>query len=85
MPSIFLQGRSTLTADPRGLVESAGSGTPIGNVARGEPGFKERIDFGEMIGQFSDRGTGDLVPTSVGILHYGLRAAPGRGRLVGVL
>lgn len=50
-----------------------GSGVPIGNVARGEPGFKERIDFGEVIGQWSDRTTGETDPRVCG--HSPLRVA----------
>ena len=38
------------------LVQRAGTGTPVGRVPLGEPGFKERIDYGEdFIGQYADR------------------------------
>ena len=77
-------GKSPLTADPRLLVQRAGMGTPVGHVPRGEPGFKERIDYGdEIIGSYFERSTGELIPTTVGILHYGahgIHVVPGRPR-----
>lgn len=69
----YIPGRSQLTADPRRLVERAGSGTPVGSVPRGHPGFKERIDFGEEICTFIDRSTGQESPTTRGILAYSKR------------
>jgi hypothetical protein len=69
----FVPGRSELTADPRQLVTQAGSGQPIGSVPRGQPGFKERVDFGEDIGFYVDPETGVGVPTTNGIIHYSSR------------
>jgi len=31
---------------------------------------KERIDFGKVIGQFADMETGEMLDTTVGIIHY---------------
>lgn len=77
----FLPGRSTTTADPRILVQRAGTGTQVGNTPIGLPGSKERVDYGEIIGHYADRGTGDLTPTTIGLIHYsknGVRIVPGR-------
>jgi len=61
----FIPGRSELTADPAELVKHAGSGEPVGNVPRGMPGFKERVDFGEVIGNYVDS-SGAKTPTTKG-------------------
>ena len=62
--------------NPQALIDRfAGTGTPVGNVPRGAPGFKERVDFGQIIG--TNRG----VPTTKGIIHYsnsGLHIVPAR-------
>jgi len=63
-------GRSILTADAQSLLGFAGSGTPVGAVARGLAGFKERVNFGYVIGKYVDRATGALVDTTNGIIHY---------------
>lgn len=65
----FIPGRSQLTSNPEALVQRAGTGTPVGSVPRGQPGFKERIDFGERIGTYVPR-EGSPASTSNGILHY---------------
>jgi RHS repeat-associated protein len=66
----FIPGRSELTADPAGLVKQAGTGEPVGNVPRGMPGFKERVDFGEVIGNYVDS-SGAKTPTTKGMIVYG--------------
>ena len=71
----YLEGRSELTADPGQLLDRAGTGNPVGSVPRGEPGFRERIDFGETIGTYVDPVTGMETPTMRGILHYGKSGA----------
>lgn len=69
----FILGRSEWThPDPQDLVNTfAGKGTQAGKVAKGMPGYKERIDFGEVIGNYVDPVTGLSVPTTKGIIHYG--------------
>lgn len=79
----FIPGRSELThPDAHALVDKfAGKGTQIGNVARGIPGFKETVDFGEVIGNYVDPVTGTSTPTTKGILHYakdGVHIVPAR-------
>ena len=64
----YTPGRSVLKADPQVLAQRAGTGTPVGSVPRGEAGFKERINFGETIGDFVKDGV--PTPTSNGIITY---------------
>jgi hypothetical protein len=64
----FIPGKSTHTANPETLIQCASTGTPVGNVPRGQAGFKERIDFGDSIGTYVFR-DGATSPTSIGILH----------------
>jgi RHS repeat-associated protein len=66
----YIPGRSQLTSNPEALAQRAGTGTPVGNVLRGQPGFRERIDFGETIGTWISRDGTSSTPTSVGVLHY---------------
>ncbi|HGN0020513.1 TPA: polymorphic toxin type 50 domain-containing protein [Proteus mirabilis] len=35
------------------------------------PDSKERVDFGKVIGNFVDKDTGQAIPTTRGIVHYG--------------
>ena len=67
------RGRSILTdPDPQALLdEYGGSGTPANNVPRGQPGFKERVDFGKVIGNYIDPNTGAATPTTRGMIVYG--------------
>jgi filamentous hemagglutinin len=79
----FILGRSELIhPNPQALVDNfAGKGTQAGNVARGMPGFKERINFGEVIGNYVDPVTGLSTPTTNGIIHYatdGVHIVPAR-------
>ena len=69
---LYTRPQHTL-ADPQQLLEKyANKGQPIPSGAqRGEPGFKEGFDTGgEIIGIFRDRRTGEMVPTSRGIIIY---------------
>jgi hypothetical protein len=66
----FIPGRSELTVDPGSLLSRAGSGQPLNSVPRGTAGFRERVDFGRVIGRWSD-GAGTFEDTTVGIIHYG--------------
>jgi len=71
----FIPGRSELTyKNPQELIDKfAGTGQPVGNVPRGEPGFKECINFREIIGNYINNNTGRSFPTTNGIIHYGLK------------
>ena len=65
--------RSIPTADAHSLAARAGTGEQVGKIKVGEPGSKERVDFGETIGQFVEEGAAAGVDTSVGIIHYSKR------------
>jgi RHS repeat-associated protein len=69
----YIAGRSELTADPQRLAQRAGTGQPLNDIPYGQPGFRERIDFGESIGTYVDQVTGIGTPTTRGIVHYGSR------------
>ncbi|MGR9320832.1 hemagglutinin repeat-containing protein (plasmid) [Rhizobium leguminosarum] len=66
-------GRSELDdPDPQGLVDAhAGTGQQVGNIPVGQAGSKERVDFGKVIGSYVDPVTGEKIPTTKGIIHYG--------------
>jgi RHS repeat-associated protein len=67
----YRPGRSTLThPDPQGLVDQfAGKGQQVGKIPRGQPGFKERVDFGVTIGEYISASAPPM-PTTKGIIHY---------------
>lgn len=67
----YIPGRSILThPDPQSLLNDfAGKGQPVGKVPRGQPGSKERVDFGQVIGEV------DGQPTTKGIIHYSKKGA----------
>jgi RHS repeat-associated protein len=66
--------RSELThPDPQGLLDRyGGTGQSLNDIPVGQPGSRERVDFGEVIGNYrpSDY-TGPGFPTDRGIIHYG--------------
>ncbi|MGO8529938.1 polymorphic toxin type 50 domain-containing protein [Rhizobium ruizarguesonis] len=64
---------ATAPADPQGLVDAhAGTGQQVGNIPAGQPGSKERVDFGnKVIGKYVNPVTGEKIPTTTGIIHYG--------------
>lgn len=62
--------RSLVTEDPDVLVRRAGSGAQVGSVPRGTSGFKERIDYGEVIGIWVSADGKIRLPTAIGMLHY---------------
>ena len=41
----YIPGRSVVTADPQALAQRARTGVPLNSLPRGQPGFKERVDF----------------------------------------
>jgi RHS repeat-associated protein len=64
-------GKSILVEDPNSLAESAGTGTQVGPVPRGQPGFKEQVKFGKQIGYTRPlQQPRWAVPTNEGIVHY---------------
>ncbi len=65
--------RSILThPDAQGLVDKyGGKGVPTRNKNKfGEPGYREAVDFGEMIGYAVDRETKAKTATTIGEIHY---------------
>lgn len=59
--------------DPQKLVrQKAGKGQKIQGVV-GETGYRERVDFGEVIGEFVTETT--RTPTTVGTIHYSKKGA----------
>ena len=68
------RNRSVFThSDPQKLLrQKAGKGQKIQGIV-GKPGYRERVDFGEVIGEFAN-GT-MTVPTTVGIIHYSKKGA----------
>lgn len=78
----YISGKSILTHPaPEDLINRfAGTGQPLAGTF-GQPGFKERVDFGEAIGEYIDPSTGVATLTSKGILHYsqtGVHIVPAR-------
>ena len=67
----YQPGRSVLAHDdPQSLLDQfAGTGDPVSGTP-GMPGFKERVDFGQTIGEYVDPQTGVASPTTKGIIHY---------------
>jgi hypothetical protein len=80
----FQPGKSIFThPNPQALVNKfAGKGQPVSNnVPKGQPGYKERVDFREVIGKYIDPTTGQSVSTTKGIIHYskdGVHIVPAR-------
>ncbi|MBB3291282.1 MULTISPECIES: polymorphic toxin type 50 domain-containing protein [unclassified Rhizobium] len=72
-------GRSELDdPDPQGLVDGhAGAGQRVGSVPVGQPGSKERVDFGKIIGSYVDPVTGET--TDLTSVYCSQRALGMRG------
>ncbi len=70
----YIRGRSILThPDPQGLVdEYAGTGQRIQGI-RGQPGYRERVDFGEIIGCYIEEGGTTSQFTTNGMIIYSKR------------
>jgi filamentous hemagglutinin len=66
----FVPGKSAVTADPVKLVTRARTGQPLNATEIGAPGFRERVDFGEVIGEHVDQQTGVGSATTKGIIHH---------------
>ena len=63
--------KSVLTVAPDSLLPKLGTGQQVGNTPVGIPGSKERINYGQNIGNYIDPQTGVSIPTTNGIVHYG--------------
>uniref|UniRef100_UPI003872B8CA hemagglutinin repeat-containing protein n=1 Tax=Raoultella terrigena TaxID=577 RepID=UPI003872B8CA len=63
--------KSVLTVSPDSLLPKLGTGQQVGNNPIGTPGSKERINYGQPIGNYIDPQTGVSTPTTNGIVHYG--------------
>ena len=79
----FRPGSSEVThPDLQVLVDKfAGSGRAVNSVPRSQPGFKERVDFEVVIGNFVDIRDNTSTPTTIGIVHYaknGVHIVPAR-------
>lgn len=61
----YREGYSPFThSDPQGLLDQfGGKGNPVRGV-KGQAGYRERVDFGVVIGEVNG------VPTTKGIIHY---------------
>jgi len=65
----FEKGRSILTEDANAMLSELGKGTPLRGTP-GEPGFRERIDFGRIIGINIDQSGANVNWTTKAIAHY---------------
>lgn len=66
------------------IKKKIGEGKPTQHnldIELGNPGYKERVDFGEIIGEFVDRDTKKRYPTTNAVIHHsktGVHAVPCR-------
>jgi hypothetical protein len=76
----YRKGKSVLThPDPQVLLDRcAGTGQPVNNIPAGQAGYRERVEFGQTIGEYVDT-AGNSTPTTRGIIHYD---GPGRAHIV---
>ncbi|WP_322957988.1 VENN motif pre-toxin domain-containing protein, partial [Providencia huashanensis] len=65
------QNKSIITVLPEALLPNLGKGEQVGKIPVGQPGSKERINYGKIIGNYTDPETGKSQPTTNGIVHYG--------------
>ncbi|MEX0424585.1 VENN motif pre-toxin domain-containing protein, partial [Providencia rettgeri] len=65
------QNKSIITVPPETLLPNLGKGEQVGKIPVGQPGSKERINYGKIIGNYTDPETGKSQPTTNGIVHYG--------------
>jgi len=72
----FQPGKSELTyPDPAGLLRRfGGTGTPVRGVY-GSLDYRERVDFGAVIGTYVDPVSGARLPTTKGIIHHSTTGA----------
>jgi hypothetical protein len=72
----FIPTRSEWThSNPAAKIKQlAGKGQKVAGKP-GKPGFRERVDCGEVIGYFCEESTGNKIPTTMAIIHYGKKGA----------
>ncbi|WHQ76815.1 polymorphic toxin type 50 domain-containing protein [Pantoea sp. Lij88] len=73
--------KSILFVPAESLLPKLGTGQQVGNLPVGSPGSKERINYGQNIGNYIDPQTGVSAPTTNGIVHYrknGVHIVPAR-------
>lgn len=73
----YVPGKSLLThRDPKRLIHQfAGTGRKVKWHNPGEPGYVEKVDFGECIGIHFEANTGVVTPTTWGKVHYSKHGA----------
>lgn len=74
----FRQGSGEFThADPQNLLDRfAGKGKPVGDKVHGMPDYRERVNFGEIIGYYVDPNNPEIkLPTTKGIIRYSKKGA----------
>ncbi len=69
----FQDGRSILTENAQELLDAFHAGTI--NSSQAINNVKTRVDFGKIIGNYKNPETGQLVPTTRGIIHTGNKGA----------
>jgi RHS repeat-associated protein len=67
----YQPGKSILRADPEELARQAGTGRSLRDIPVGQPGSREMVDFGKIIGDHIDEVTGAATPTRWGVITYG--------------
>ncbi|HEX4839936.1 MAG TPA: polymorphic toxin type 50 domain-containing protein, partial [Rhabdochlamydiaceae bacterium] len=72
----FIPTRSEWThSNPESKIKQlAGKGQKVAGKP-GSPGFRERVDCGEVIGYFYEESSGNKTPTTMAIIHYGKKGA----------
>jgi RHS repeat-associated protein len=69
----FKDGRSILTENAQELLDAFHAGTI--NSSQAINNAKTRVDFGKIIGNYKNPETGQLIPTTRGIIHNGNKGA----------
>ncbi len=67
----YQPGKGILRADPEELARHAGTGSSLRPTPVGQPGSRELVDFGKIIGDHVDEVTGAATQTRWGIITYG--------------